>query len=67
MQLPQLRPWEPVEEGGKESSVRRGDARPVHLPLQDRQLWRSVDISMSLSTSLIGSSRMKANTLDTAR
>jgi hypothetical protein len=28
----------PVEEGGKESAVRRGDARPVDLPLQDGQL-----------------------------
>ncbi|MER7693873.1 hypothetical protein [Streptomyces sp. NPDC097610] len=29
--------------------------------------WRGVKISMSLSAALIGSSRMKANTLDTAR
>ncbi|MEU1629789.1 hypothetical protein ABZ746_31725 [Streptomyces sp. NPDC020096] len=38
MQLPQLGPGEPVQERGKESAVRRGDARPVDLPLQDRQL-----------------------------
>ncbi|WP_407647213.1 hypothetical protein [Actinacidiphila soli] len=38
MQLTQRGPWEPVEERGKEGAVRRGDARPVDLPLQDGQL-----------------------------
>jgi hypothetical protein len=38
VQLTQLGPGEPVEEHGQESAVRRSDARPVDLPLQDGQL-----------------------------
>ncbi|MER5916400.1 hypothetical protein ABT124_39930 [Streptomyces sp. NPDC001982] len=38
MQPVQLRPGESVEERGQESAVRRSDARPVDLPLQDGQL-----------------------------
>lgn len=38
MQLPQLGPWEPTEEGGKEGAIRRRDTRPVDLPLQHNQL-----------------------------
>jgi len=38
VQLPQRGPWEPVQERGKESTVRRGDPGPVDLPLQDSQL-----------------------------
>jgi hypothetical protein len=38
VQLPQRGPGEPVEDCGQERSVRRSDARPVDLPLQDGQL-----------------------------
>jgi hypothetical protein len=38
VQPPQRGPGEPVKERGKESAVHRSDARPVDLPLQDRQL-----------------------------
>jgi hypothetical protein len=38
VQLPQLGPREPVEERGQESAIRRGDAWPVDLPLQDGRL-----------------------------
>jgi hypothetical protein len=37
-ELPQPGARQPVEERSKESAVRCGDARPVDLPLQDRQL-----------------------------
>jgi hypothetical protein len=38
VELPQPGARRPVEERSKESAVRCGDARPVDLPLQDRQL-----------------------------
>jgi hypothetical protein len=38
VKLPQLGPREPVEESCQESAVRRRDARPADLPLQDGQL-----------------------------
>jgi hypothetical protein len=56
-----------VKERGKEGEVRRGDARPVDLPLHDGQLMAQRQYLDALSTSLIKSSLMRANTLDTAR
>jgi hypothetical protein len=38
VQPPQLGSGEPVKKRGQESTVRRSDARPVDLPLQDSQL-----------------------------
>jgi hypothetical protein len=67
VQLPQSGPGEPVEELGKEGAVRRGARGLSICRCRTANWWRSVNISMSLSTSLIGSSRMRANTLDTAR
>jgi hypothetical protein len=38
VQLPQLGPRQPVEKCGQERTIRRGDARPVDLSLQDGKL-----------------------------
>ncbi len=67
VQLPQPGPRERVEKRCQESTVRRVTRGLSTCPCRTAGWWRSVNISMPLSISLIGGSRMKANTLDTAR
>ncbi|SCZ16415.1 hypothetical protein SAMN02745898_11723 [Streptomyces sp. 136MFCol5.1] len=58
--------WYP--DPGQVDMFRKAVARGLSTcPCRTAGWWRSVNISMPLSISLIGSSRMRANTLDTAR
>ena len=65
--LSKLAAGEAMEQGGEERPVRSGEAGLVYLTLQDTELVAQRQISMSLLVSLVGSSRMKANTLVSAR
>jgi hypothetical protein len=56
-----------VQECGELDTVCPGKTRFAGLPLQDGELVAQVRISMSLSVSLIGSSRINVNTLESAR
>jgi hypothetical protein len=58
MQLPQPGARKPVQQSGEESAVCRGEAWFAGVPLQDGELVAQRKDLMSLSVSLIGSSRM---------
>ena len=67
VELSQPEPGESMEQGGEERPIRRGEAGFVDLTLQDAELMAQRQVSVSLLVSLIGSSRMTANTLVSAR